>query len=126
MHELSITQHLLSLTTRHAEQQRARRVTSIHLAIGELSSFVDDSVRFCWDYLSRGTICEGATLFFRRVPAEMTCLDCGSIHGLDGGPAPCPSCGSSRLKITNGADLVLESLDLEVDSDETEAEERTG
>ena len=54
---------------------------------------------------------------FRRVPAELTCLDCGGVHTLGGELKPCPHCGSSRLKVTAGEDLLLESLEIEDGTD---------
>jgi hydrogenase nickel incorporation protein HypA/HybF len=39
--------------------------------IGRLASIVDDSIQFYWDMISEGTICQGAKLHFKRVPAEL-------------------------------------------------------
>jgi len=53
MHELSITQGMLEIVLRHAQQARAQRITQIHLVIGDLSSIVDDSVQFYFDFISQ-------------------------------------------------------------------------
>ncbi len=113
MHELSITQHLVGLALKHAGAAGASRVTGLSLVIGELSTFSEDSVSFCWEFLARGTACEGARLHFRRVPAELLCLDCGAAGVLSGDLAPCAECGSGRLRVTSGDDLVLESIEIE-------------
>jgi hydrogenase nickel incorporation protein HypA/HybF len=113
MHELAITQQLLQLALKRAAAAEAERVTGLALAIGELSTFSEDAVTFCWEHVARGTLCEGAALRFRRVAAELTCRDCQAVHSFSGEPQPCPRCGSSRLEITAGTDLLLESLEVE-------------
>jgi hydrogenase nickel incorporation protein HypA/HybF len=113
MHELAITRELLGLALKHAGQAGGRRVTDLSIVIGDLSTFSEDAVAFSWEFLARGTVWEGARLHFRRVPAELTCLDCGGVHTLEGDLAPCPRCGSSRLKVTAGEDLLLESIEIE-------------
>ena len=113
MHELSVTQSLLDLSTRHAKEARARRVTALNLTIGALSSFVDESIRFYWEIISRGTICEGAYLNFHRLPAGLECLDCGKSYTMDTELQTCPECHSSQIKITSGDDFRLDSIDVE-------------
>jgi hydrogenase nickel incorporation protein HypA/HybF len=117
MHELSITQELLGLAVKHAVAAGGGRVTALSIAIGDLSTFSEDAVGFCWEALARGTQCEGARLQFRRVPGQLTCRDCGDVHTLRRELAPCPRCGSHRLKVTGGNDLVLETIEVESDAD---------
>ena len=113
MHELSVTQSLLDLSLRHAKEARARRVTSLNLTIGALSSYVDESIQFYWDIISRGTICEGARLSFHRIPAELVCLNCGKSYTMNTELQPCPECHSSQVKIASGDDFRLDSIDVE-------------
>lgn len=113
MHELSVTENLLDIALRHAEAAKARRVTDLYLRIGQLSSFVDDSVQFYWDIISKGTPCEGAVLHFERIPAELQCLDCGTSYTLDGEMHGCPQCGSSRIKVLRGDELTVDSIGID-------------
>ena len=73
MHELSITEGILKIAT---DAAGGRRITTIHLVVGDLSSIVDDSVQFYFDMLSKGTVAEGAVLDFQRRPATVMCWDC--------------------------------------------------
>jgi hydrogenase nickel incorporation protein HypA/HybF len=59
MHELSVTQAILGIALRNAAKSNAIRVTGLNITIGDLSSFVDDSIQFYWDLISKGTLCEG-------------------------------------------------------------------
>ena len=112
MHELAVTQQLLHLALKRAD---AARVIALSVAIGELSTFSEDAVEFCWGHVARGTACEGATIRFSRIAAALTCRDCGHVHAWAGEPAPCPRCGSLRLDVTAGEDLLLESIDVETE-----------
>lgn len=113
MHELSVTESLLEIALRHANQAQARQVTALHLVVGQLASIVDDSVQFYWDFVAKDTLAAGAQLHFRRIPAELACLDCGARYTLDGESLPCPACGSSRIQVLVGDEFYLESIEIE-------------
>lgn len=114
MHELAVTQGLLTVALGMAQQHKAARITAIHVVIGAWSSFVDDSVQFYFDLLSRGTPAEGAVLRFRRVSAMAFCEDCRRQTSV-GAPLPagCPVCGSVGLQITGSNALYVESMEVE-------------
>jgi len=113
MHELAITQSLLEIALRHAEQADARRITQLNLVIGQLSSIVDESVQFYWDMISEGTIAEGAELHFERVPGRLRCLACGHTFPLDGREYTCPACSETRVIAVGGDDFRLESIEID-------------
>ncbi len=113
MHELSITESILAIALRHAEQAGAKRIASINLLIGKFSSVVDDSVQFYWDVIAQGTIAQGAKLNFQRIPAEMTCRDCGHAFEPNDQTFNCPQCLSPRVRISKGEELRVESIDIE-------------
>jgi len=115
MHELAVTESIMNIAVRHAEQAQAKRVTDLYLVIGRLSSIVDDSVQFYWEMLTEGTLCEGSKLHFQRVPAQMVCLTCGHEYTLDGELTPCPACGSPGIKVVSGDQFFLDSIEIEKD-----------
>lgn len=113
MHELSVTQSLLDLALRHAEKAQAQRIVRLNLVIGELSGIVGESLQFYWDFVSRGTIAEGAELCFERVPATLRCLGCGHVFSLNGVSYACPRCGMAEVVPNGGDDFRLESIEVE-------------
>ncbi|RPH59991.1 MAG: hydrogenase maturation nickel metallochaperone HypA [Chloroflexi bacterium] len=113
MHELAVTQSILEIAVRHAEQQNAAKITDLYLVIGQLSSTVDDSVQFYWDMISDGTIAKGAKLHFKRIPAELACLDCNETFSLTGKDLFCPACSSTRVRVINGNQFFLEAINVE-------------
>ncbi len=113
MHELAITQSILDISLRYAQQANAKRIIGIYLVIGKFSSIVDDSVQFYWDMIAKETIAEGATLYFERVAAEMVCLNCGSVFEPTDETFSCPHCLSPKVKVTKGDEMRVDSIEIE-------------
>jgi hydrogenase nickel incorporation protein HypA/HybF len=119
VHELPVTQSLLTVVLDAAQQHGASRVRAIDLVVGDLASIVDDSVQFYFDLLSRDTPAAGATLNFRRVPAVVTCADCG--HSAQTSlplPEACPACGGRRLQVSGGREFYVESIEVDDEGDD--------
>jgi hydrogenase nickel incorporation protein HypA/HybF len=118
MHELSVTEGILTLALEHANKASAAKVTAINLVIGRLSSIVDDSVQFYWDMISENTICSGSKLEFDRRPAVLKCKDCGREYPIDRELMPCPDCKSYNVTIVTGEEFYLDSIEIEKEEKE--------
>jgi len=113
LHELAVTESLLELVERHGRQAGARRVSGIHLVLGQLSTIVDESVQFYWDLVSLGSIAEGARLHFRRVPARLRCRACAAEYHVAEDRLACPACGGTEIQVVEGEEFHLEAIDVE-------------
>lgn len=110
MHELSVTESILDIALRHAD---GRTVTDIYLVIGQLSSIVDDSVAFYWDFVSQGTTAQAARLHFQRIPAEFACQSCQHHYPPSDHTLACPSCGSTQVRLVKGQEFYVEAIEVE-------------
>ncbi|MBC8449425.1 MAG: hydrogenase maturation nickel metallochaperone HypA [Chloroflexi bacterium] len=125
MHEASITEAMLNMALEHAQ---GCRITDIYLRAGRMSLVVPESVEFYFEYLSKGTLAEGATLHFETAPLEMTCLDCRRQADLSDWADEQPraimvqalaqgcECGSKNLRVTAGTGFNMVSLEVEAAS----------
>ncbi len=112
MHELAITEEILRIAIEHAQRAGAVRITDIHLVIGELSSVVDDSVQFYFDFSSPGTVAEGAELHFQRLPTRLRCRQCGHEFEPDSTDWRCPACETVGGDVVTGREFYLESIEV--------------
>ena len=113
MHELSITQEILRIAVEHAERANAKRIIDINLVVGDLSSVVDDSVQFYFDFLSPGTLAEGAQLHFTRIKARLKCRQCEREFEPEGMNWNCPNCDAIGGDILSGKEFYLDNIQVE-------------
>ncbi|MFA5316173.1 MAG: hydrogenase maturation nickel metallochaperone HypA [Dehalococcoidales bacterium] len=113
MHEYCITQSMLSLALDKAGTAEAVKITKINLALGELSGIVDESVRFYFDFLSKGTVAAGAALSFEKIITRLRCLKCDAVFCPPDGQWACPGCGEVSIEILSGRECYLESIEVE-------------
>lgn len=113
MHELSVTESILEIALRNANEAKAKRVTNLYLVIGQLASIVDDSVQFYWDIISKDTIASGSVLHFKRLSAIIKCLDCNHQYSPGNNVFSCPLCNSDHVKVISGDEFYMEAIDIE-------------
>ena len=113
MHELAITQSILSLVLAEAAKAGAERVTRVSMKAGEWSSIEPDCVEFYFGVLAKGTIAEGADLSIERVPVRFRCENCE----LDYAPAEdrfsCPQCSNAKGVLVSGRELLVDSIEVQ-------------
>ena len=113
MRTLNITQTLLDKVNRQAHTTQSKRVTTIHIALGEISELDPASLQIHWNELSKGTPAEHAQLHFRLIPAEVQCMACFQKYNPVDKKISCPYCGSFGAKILTGEECYLESIKTE-------------
>lgn len=113
MHELAVTQGLLKVVLRNAEINEAQQVVGVALCIGEMTDIEEEWLQKYFDYLSRGTIAEGAKLRVERSPAVFQCEECQEEFTLnlkDKVKFSCPACGGAKVNIIAGREFEIREL----------------
>ena len=113
MHELSITQSILSIALEQAEAVKASKISRINLTIGEMTGIVDDCVQFYFELLSKDTIAAEATLSFNRPPTKLRCGNCGTTFLPDNLNWACPNCQEQRIEIVSGRECSITSIEVD-------------
>ena len=113
MHELAITQNILTIVLDKANELSAARVTRVKVVIGELSGVVSDSVQFYFEFLREDTPAREAAIDFTPIPARLRCRDCRSEFRPEDVPWVCPSCGGLGVEVLGGRELYVESIEVE-------------
>lgn len=110
MHELSVAGAVIDTAQRHAD---GRRVTLVRLRVGELRQVATDSLAFYFEFVARGTLCEGAALEQELVDATLRCSACGEGWRLESASFRCPACGAAEVSVETGDELEVESIEVE-------------
>ncbi|MDD2898209.1 MAG: hydrogenase maturation nickel metallochaperone HypA [Desulfuromonadaceae bacterium] len=110
MHEMSITQGIIDLCQEHA---CGRRIRSIDVEIGQLSSTVPEAIEFCFEACSRETLLEGAQLNIIRTAGIGQCLECCRETPLAELYAPCQHCGGNRITVVAGEELRVREIEVD-------------
>lgn len=113
IHELSITEEILSVSLENAHSENARRIVAIHIKIGEITGFNPESIQFYFSIISKGTIAENAELKMEIVPSSAKCITCGKVYSIEERVLICPYCGDVNSKILTGKDVIIETLEVE-------------
>ncbi len=113
MHEFSVASYLLEAVNEEATRHEARKVLAVNLVIGDRAGIVDDSLSFCFDMLTPGTIVEGARLNVRRTPMRFHCDRCDDDYSPGVADFDCPRCESAGRVIDDGSTLLIESIEIE-------------
>ena len=108
MHELAITECLVSAV---CETAGDRRVHEVRVDVGALSGVVPAALEFCFGLATEGTIAEGATLRIQRIPGLCECRSCGTEFTVDDFVLLCP-CGSADVIVRAGRELTIESIEV--------------
>ncbi len=111
MHELSYAQALLDEILRLAEENNAKRVTKIHLVIGELLLINPEQLKFCFSAISRGTVAEGAEIEIEFIKPKIVCTKCGRRFDEVIGICDC----GGIVSIDGGKDFLLKKVEMEVE-----------
>jgi hydrogenase nickel incorporation protein HypA/HybF len=108
MHELSITQSVVDAV---CERAAGRPVRSVTLQVGMLTAIVADSMRFCFELVTEGTVMEGARLEIEQPPGSAHCRACDTDFALTDLVLLC-DCGSADVAVTSGRELNIISMEV--------------
>ncbi len=115
MHELKVTERILSVAVKHASGQNVSKIVRINLRIGELSDLEDEWLQRYFDYLSPGTLAEGAELAIEWAPIVLRCEGCDARYEIRreelGGPE-CPECGENSCRLISGREYLVKNIEV--------------
>ena len=111
MHELSIAQSLLDIIIDESNRHQLGRVNKVMLRVGALAAVVPESLRFCFDLVSRDTVASGALVEIETVAVTARCDKCDLSFEVKDMVFECPSCGEPVLTMLGGRELYVMSIE---------------
>ena len=113
MHEMSLMGGVFDVIEQTLASYQVEKVLQVKLKVGKLTNAEPDALQFAFEAYAQDTVCEGAELIIEQVPVRGQCRDCGAEFNVEGIFFLCPQCQSAGVKIIEGEELQLESLEVE-------------
>jgi len=113
MRELQSMNAFLDKILKQANDKNAKQITSVHLALGEISELDSTAIENHWNELSKNTVAENAGLHFHTITAEVQCMSCFKKYHPENGVIHCANCGSYGAKILTGEEFHVESIEMD-------------
>ncbi len=114
MHELSIATNIVDIVNDNLASYPEAKVNSVTVQIGTHSGVEPDALKFCFPLACEQTPVQGAKLILVIVPLKVSCQDCKS-NEIQAEVLACPKCHSANVIVDSGKDMIVASIDLEVE-----------
>ena len=116
MHELSVCQSLINQVERIASAHNADTVDKIVIHLGPLSGVEIPLLLQAYTLACVGTVAENAELVTEVRPIRVACETCGAETNASVNRLLCGACGDYRTRLLSGDELILASVELNVDA----------
>jgi hydrogenase nickel incorporation protein HypA/HybF len=113
MHELSLVRALLRQLDDLVEQYPGQRLISIRVEIGEFSGVEPEFLSSAFSELASQGPYSSVDFVVERTVLRAACEACGQEFRVLDFKFLCPSCGSPRLCVLGGDEMMLDSMTLE-------------
>lgn len=115
MHEFSVAQSLVEIVRDVAAKEGMQPVQVIHLRVGRLSCIDPEALAMAYELVTEKTPLETSRLDIQRVDPQAACGDCGRTFDFpEDFSARCPQCGSTDIRIVQGRELTVDSIEGEI------------
>ena len=113
MHEYSVVQALLNQCEAVAKENDDEKITKVVCKIGVMSGIEIHLLQVAFDTFKEGTMCENAEFVINEQKLKLECRECGYVFETDEVRYFCTKCESLKVKVLDGEDMYLMSLEME-------------
>jgi hydrogenase nickel incorporation protein HypA/HybF len=113
MHEYSIVQALIDQCEALAVTHNASAVSKVVVKIGQYSGVEPYLLETAFETFKERTVCHDAQFVMTIQPLVIVCYECGEESVLDQPHYICPICQSLDIRVTDGEEMMLMSLEME-------------
>ena len=114
MHEAVIAQGLFEAIEKEAQKEKAKPLSAT-VTCGLLNAVNDEVLRFAFEAIAKGTICEAMKLNIDHKPLEGQCGQCGKEFDVDISKPLCPGCGSASFELLPEEPIMLQEIEFDKD-----------
>ncbi|MBZ9685516.1 hydrogenase maturation nickel metallochaperone HypA [Clostridium estertheticum] len=110
MHELGVVFEIIKTVENFAEKNRLKKIDTLVLQIGELSSMIPRYIEACYPAAVEGTLLQETELKIEILPGNAICKRCNKVFNLIENNSKCPNCGSKDWEILCGKEFMIKEI----------------
>ena len=112
MHEVSVARQIISIASARAQALGYPRMKSVRISIGSWTCVNPDLLRRAFAAATSQGDKPGPELQIHIVQPDCRCEECGAVFEPDDFALRCPTCDSPRVVLTQGREMVVESIEV--------------
>lgn len=113
MHELVVAKNILDAVLAECRERGLGAVQAVNVTAAAMSCIDPGALSTAFEVLSKDTALAGARLHTKKVPLVGVCDTCGASVDPQAAVEVCPRCGKGRIAFEAGADIIIESVEVE-------------
>ena len=113
MHSLAMAQDILKAALTEAEKNNTQHIKAINIRMEDEHFTESDSLQFCLEAVTKGTIAEGARIEVDLVEMTAECSECAFVFPVDHHLPMCPRCGNKNPEKLTVEEPIQIELELE-------------
>lgn len=111
LHEMSIMKRLFEVLEEIGEANRLIEISEVTVSIGGVRQVIPETFRMAFDACKQNTIAHSAGLVMELVPITIECEACGTEAVVTDNIFFCRHCGSGKINIIEGSDIMIKSIE---------------
>ena len=112
MHELGVVFHCIKQVNEIAEENNVKKVNSVTVEIGEVSTVIPSYFEHCWNWaVKKETVLKDAKLYIEKIEAVTHCEGCGNDYPTVAHGKICPNCGSEKTYLLTGNEILIKQIE---------------
>lgn len=110
MHEIGVLFEIIKTVENFAKRNDVKKVETLVLQIGELSSMIPRYMKNLYPATIEGTILQGSELEIEVLPANALCKECNKVFNLVSNNGICPKCETKDWELLGGKEFYIKEI----------------
>jgi hydrogenase nickel incorporation protein HypA/HybF len=111
MHEIRIAEDLSAIVLETARKNNLSEVTRVNISFGQMVQIVPEIFEFAFREAVKDSLAADTEIDIEIIPVKMECIKCGAGFRIKDYLFECDICGSTELKMINGKELFIKSIE---------------
>ena len=111
MHELTVIQEILNISSQVARENGLKKIDKIHLHVGKMQHLNEEILQHSFEAAKAEGSAREAILKLTWLPVVLKCNACSETLSIDSESFLCRNCGSGDIEIVQGMELFINSIE---------------